>query len=1097
MMKKQYYFMIVALFCMTPIFAVTIYVKPGGTGNGTTWAQAYGSLVTALGNAQTGDAIWVQQGTYKPSAVLDTNASFVFKNGVKVYGGFSGNEMTLGERADISGTTTILSGELSSSVHSKTILKVNNAISALNLLDGFTIQGANWTITNAVYGGGGIQVIGSTMELRNVTIKDNTVALQYTGTGNGMVGGAGLFGYQSNISLYNVDVVNNNFSTTSTVDNAQVLCGGAGIMMYDGTLHYQKGKVQSNTIASENLYAAGGGAYIFAADSVYIQDVTVADNTGEGENSDGAGIRIGACPDVELINTLFHNNSGDGRGDALVLSVSEAVITNVTFGNNGDSNPPYIIYVEESEVTFNNTVFLGQVEANSLNTVTYNNCVSKYGYSFGSVNNSVMAEMKFVDSRGGNYTPSSCSQHLNFSNSSFNILSTDIKGNPRTIGGGMDPGAIELQNLWINNRVYVNAASTNNFRDGASWASAFTTLDEALNCGCDNDGVIINPEVWVAEGIYKPRFTSEEGFSTFKLNSDQKIYGGFASGATSLDDRDLTWEVYPTILSGHIGGDQYLYSVVNSRYHDADTELNGFIIEDGSALDPGGWGRNGAALYVRDGQPTLKNLWVRNNTTAQSGAVYFYDAGAIMENIKLTDNVSGSSGAGIYFYGSQGNAGDYPPTIITNIEASNNTANSSGGGAIWIERNFNVSIDGFNFSNNIGNHLGGAIFVDRATLNLSRGVFSGNGGPQNTPVTEVGGAVYIDGAPGDASVVHMESVQFSTNVANVAGVLFMSHSLVDIVNCTFADNHGTVGANLFAATGGTFRIKNSIIDSPSNGHPHVMVYPNSQATNPLYTLTNSLVTDNFTPIFTIGNDVMLNTDPLFIDSANGDYNLTACGPAVDAGINAFLEMSPMFDADDNPRIKNLIVDLGALEYQYIDLAIEQPADVTVAAGTQAQFAVTVNLTGMNYQWQVSADNGVTWTDIPNATIAILQISPATTAMNGYLYRLQVSDCDHAGISGGAVLTVTAPLGIQTVENPSHLLLYPNPVKYGFTLNMETTTTEGILAVYDAQGRKILQRTLTAKALTEGTAIDASDWAAGMYWVSFKGEQQYTVKLLKE
>ena len=61
---------------------------PGG--NGLNWETAFNDLQDALAVANVGDVIHVAQGTYKPTAGIDRNATFVLPNGVTIRGGFAG-----------------------------------------------------------------------------------------------------------------------------------------------------------------------------------------------------------------------------------------------------------------------------------------------------------------------------------------------------------------------------------------------------------------------------------------------------------------------------------------------------------------------------------------------------------------------------------------------------------------------------------------------------------------------------------------------------------------------------------------------------------------------------------------------------------------------------------------------------------------------------------------------------------------------------------------------------------------------------------------------------------------------------------------------
>ncbi|MBF0245139.1 MAG: hypothetical protein HQL31_07680, partial [Planctomycetes bacterium] len=93
-----------------------IYVHHAATGanNGSSWADAFSGelgVQNALAAAQSGDDIWVAQGTYKPTSGTDRNIWFVMKAGVELYGGFLGNE-TDQEQRDWEIRQTILSGEI-------------------------------------------------------------------------------------------------------------------------------------------------------------------------------------------------------------------------------------------------------------------------------------------------------------------------------------------------------------------------------------------------------------------------------------------------------------------------------------------------------------------------------------------------------------------------------------------------------------------------------------------------------------------------------------------------------------------------------------------------------------------------------------------------------------------------------------------------------------------------------------------------------------------------------------------------------------------------------------------------------------------------
>lgn len=96
-----------------------------------------------------------------------------------------------------------------------------------------------------------------------------------------------------------------------------------------------------------------------------------------------------------------------------------------------------------------------------------------------------------------------------------------------------------------------------------------------------------------------------------------------------------------------------------------------------------------------------------------------------------------------------------------------------------------------------------------------------------------------------------------------------------------------------------------------------------------------------------------------------------------------------------------------------------PTNVTTCGNTVATFTVGGIGTGLTYQWQVSTDGGVTYTNLANGapysgvTTATLTINPATVALSGNRYRAVLSGTCPPGtpgtpnISSGAILTVIA------------------------------------------------------------------------------------------
>jgi len=166
-----------------PAVADTIYVDfdAHGSGDGTSWVDAYPDLRAALLAAQSGDQLWVAQGKYSPSGG-DRTLSFELRSGIAVYGGFAGTETQLTQRNPVLRVTT-LTGDLYRNDNGSLYIfdKSLHVVRAENVdqsarLDGFTIaDGIAQGPGNNDYAGGGIFIVASSPVIANCVLTRNRV----------------------------------------------------------------------------------------------------------------------------------------------------------------------------------------------------------------------------------------------------------------------------------------------------------------------------------------------------------------------------------------------------------------------------------------------------------------------------------------------------------------------------------------------------------------------------------------------------------------------------------------------------------------------------------------------------------------------------------------------------------------------------------------------------------------------------------------------------------------------------------------------------------------------------------------------------------
>ena len=305
--------------------------------------------------------------------------------------------------------------------------------------------------------------------------------------------------------------------------------------------------------------------------------------------------------------------------------------------------------------------------------------------------------------------------------------------------------------------VYVDANLTTGANDGSSWADAHQGIDGlqvALNAAT------AGTDLYVADGTYRANATGNRATS-FRLRNNVAIYGGFAGGEGSPDERPA-FGTAPSILTADINGDdgpgftgyaENAYHVVRTPGTDETAVLDGFTITGGNSngSSSGNADRGGGILCVGNVSPTIRNCdFVANRCTFGGGAGYINGAGPDFIRCSFRDNVGGAFGGafdiatggavvydGCWFEGNQAaRAGALEIFATGNVTGANcvftdNVATgNSGGGALWIGQGGSTRVRNCTIvGNRATSQAAGGIRVQGATPTVRNSILWANTGP--------------------------------------------------------------------------------------------------------------------------------------------------------------------------------------------------------------------------------------------------------------------------------------------------------------------------------------------------------------------------------
>ncbi len=328
-----------------------------GSNDGTSWNNAFTSLVTALNHAVAGQEIHVAGGIYKPTLATDRSVSFALKNGVALMGGYAGAGAANSDMRDIVRYRTVLSGDIGvagdNSDNSYHVV-VGSGTDGTAALDGFTISAGNASEDAPYDAGGGMFNDSGSPTVSNCTFSRNSA----DNSGGGM--------YNSNSSL---TLINCAFDENTTA------FGNGGAMYNDNSSTHLSGCAFTANRANDQIVVSDAGWYCGGAicniGSSAHASMTAINCTFTANSTIGTGGGIlNMSSALTLANCAFvANRTGSiafeaGTGGSLLSSDGLLIVTNCTFAFNttiGLGTFAYIVGSYDAELTteLTNCIFWG------------------------------------------------------------------------------------------------------------------------------------------------------------------------------------------------------------------------------------------------------------------------------------------------------------------------------------------------------------------------------------------------------------------------------------------------------------------------------------------------------------------------------------------------------------------------------------------------------------------------------------------------------------------------------------------------------------------------------------------------------------------
>ncbi|MCZ2392695.1 MAG: right-handed parallel beta-helix repeat-containing protein [Chitinophagales bacterium] len=932
--------------------SVIRYVKPNGTGNGTSWANASGDLQEMINISNRNDQIWIATGKYYPNRRIqeigtitpkNRDNAFLLKTGIAIYGGFAGFENILNDR-NIELNPTILSGDFNNndsisisqdsivsisyktenayhvlvganetqfSLHDLIIeggnangdgeVKVNNVnISRIvgGLFAGNGIQ--NITISNCTFQKGYANHTGGAIDIENgdnIKILDSDIKYNRANHGGGFT--------TRNTSQYNNYYIEN---TTILVNNANK--DGGGVFCRSGNTKI------TNTIISGNTAMTGMGGGVYASRIEKGSDckmtLTGCLVTGNVAATAGGGLRLAV---------YFFDKAFEEPEKTNINHLTSAVHSCTFSGNRAESGGGISLKEKGGLLEIQNSIIWensSSIKAHNTDIFLTSSIIdgSFNGKNIFNRNPSFILAPSFslAPFTGGDFRVQDCSYSINLGENSIVKILKDIDGNPRIYGENIDLGAYESPiKVPVKNYKYVKQGSTG---DGSSWANASGDLQDIINkSDC-------NIDIYVAKGTYVPIRQANNPYSITTMNRDNafvlkesiNIYGGFAGTETDISQRDLSNPNNVSILSGDFLNNDSVSVDSNGVLNYTNNQENAYhvvVISNSNGIELNGFKIKGGNANNTNTN-TINKIGVDRNSGG--GIVVNSSTNIDIKNCTIEHNMASNAGGGMFYYASR-NFNVLHSTIQKN--------KATYGGGIMTRntvRSDSSKYENCNILSNNSIEEGGGIAIKSGTSYVINTKICGN-----QSLSSHGGGAYAYRAPHSEGVeAFFVNCQVTGNKAkgNGGGLRFAHHfdggygsddvswyAKFYLYNTTVAGNMATAGGGLDAygrGSGATIEINNSIIWGNSS-----MISSDRCVVNTNYSILDNQWNGDYnqyeSPLFK--NDPSFATAPF----TQGDYSIGQCSPAVNTGNNSY-SIIPKFDIQGKSRYIGSI-DKGAFEYQ--------------------------------------------------------------------------------------------------------------------------------------------------------------------------------------